>query len=249
LGGGNWARGLASKNGNHFGKGDRVRQLREALTPADEGTTSERDQGGAEQAEEAGADEWLMVREGSGYLIAGTGERGHFARLKGLAMIELLVRLPNRPVPMVLLVGGTGQQPPRDKRSKQPAMDMEALQQAYDQLSTLNAEIAEAESESRTLEAVESRDERKRLLQQLCADVGVIGKGSKGKVRDLNNLADKLRPCIHGNLARVYAALRKATPPMPKLATHLESAITSEGLAFVYRPPIPVAWQTTLPQK
>src|SRR5262249_25664201 len=47
-----------------------------------------RDQGGAGQAEGTSADEWVWAPDGNGYQVAGLGERGHLAKLKGLAMIE-----------------------------------------------------------------------------------------------------------------------------------------------------------------
>jgi hypothetical protein len=186
-------------------------------------------------------DEWTWAPDGNGYLIAGLGERGHFARLKGLAMISRLVRSAGQPVPMVLLFGGAAVEPDSDQRSRQPAMDSQAMQDAYNQCGALGAEIENAEREGRTTEAAESRDELERLQNQLKAALGI-----RGKVRDLNDLANKLRPSIHGALARVYKAMRKANPPAPELANHLEASISSEGAAFVYRPAIPVTWKTQI---
>ena len=159
-------------------------------------------------------------------------------------MIERLVHSPGQPIPMALLVGGTAEQLNNDKRSKQPAMDQEAMQKVYNRCDALRAEIERDEREWRTAEATEGRDELERLQQQLKADLGI-----QGKVRDLNDLANKLRPSIHSALARVYKAMREANPPASELANHLEAAISSEGAAFVYRPAIPVTWKTAVSTK
>jgi hypothetical protein len=199
-----------------------------------------RDQGGAGQVEASGSGEWVWAPDGDGYQVAGLGERGHFSGLRGLAMVEKLVRDPGRPVPMTLLTGAGGQQS-NDKRAKQPTMDTEALRNAYNQCAVLRAELQQAEAEGRATEAQEARCELEQVLRQLQLALGI-----RGRIRDLNDLANKLRPSIHARLAHVYKAMRGANPPMPELATHLESAISSEGAAFVYRPLFTVTWNTTL---
>jgi hypothetical protein len=196
-----------------------------------------RDQGGVGQG-----DEWVWAPDGNSCQVAGLGERGHLAGLKGLATIQRLVQAPGQPVLMIMLVGGAAKEPDKDKRSKQPAMDAEALRAAYTQFAALRSEIEQAEAEGRTMEAAESRAELERLQGVMQTALGV-----RGRVRDLNDLANKLRPTIHAQLTRVYRAMREATPPMPELATHLESAISSEGAAFVYRPAVAATWKTNLP--
>src|SRR5262249_52373037 len=109
------------------------------------------------------ADEWVWAPDGDGYLVAGPGERGHFGGLKGLAMIEQLVRTPGQPVPMTLLSGGTEGELDSDGRSKQPAMDRQALQATYKQMVALRAQIEQDESKGRALEAAEGRKELERL--------------------------------------------------------------------------------------
>src|SRR5262249_41668642 len=152
-----------------------------------------------------------------------------------------LVRSPGEPVPMVLLVGGATVPADNDHRTRQPTMDRQAMQGIYSRRLALRAEIEKAESEGRTLEANESRDELECLDNELKAAVGL-----GGKIRDLNDLANKLRPSIHSSLGRVYKAMREANPPALELAKHLLAAISSEGAAFVYRPAIPVTWKTQL---
>jgi hypothetical protein len=208
-----------------------------------EGGAAGRDQGGAGGIGRTDAGEWEWVPDGNGYRVAGLGEQGHFAGLKGLAIIAQLVQAPGQPVPMALLMS-SGEQLGNDRRTRQPAMDLPALKAAYSRCSSLRTEIEQHEADGRSLEAHEAREELEQLEKQLLAAVGV-----KGRVRDLNNLADKLRPTIHGNLTRVYKAMREANPVMPKLAEHLESAISSESAAFVYRPAFKVTWKTTPPAK
>jgi hypothetical protein len=194
---------------------------------------------GAKPSEGAGLGEWIWAPDGNGYFVAGLGERGHFAKLKGLSMIEKLVHSPGQPVLMILLVGGTAEKPKGDKHSKQLVMDRETLREVYNRCKVLRAEIEKDETEGRTVDADESRVELEQLKQQLKAAVGI-----KGKVRDLNDLANKLRPSIHGALDRVYGAMRKANPPLTELANHLKSAISSESATFVYRPAMQVSWKT-----
>jgi hypothetical protein len=209
------------------GQGERVGESRTLAPPA------------KEQNKAARTDEWIWAPEGNGYLVAALGERGHFSKLKGLAMIEKLVQSPGQPVPMALLAGCAGEQLKKDKRTKQPTMDRQALQEAYNRSSVLRTELEQAEAEGRTLEADEHRAELEALQREIRSVLGI-----KGKVRDLNDLANKLRPTIHARLNQVYKAMREATPAMPRLAEYLDSAIGSEGAAFVYRPAINVTWIT-----
>jgi hypothetical protein len=188
----------------------------------------------------------IWAPDGDVYLVAGFGERGHLSKLKGLAMIEKLVQSPGQPVPMALLAGCAGEQLNKDKRTKQPTMDMQALQEAYNRSVVLRTELQQAESEGRTLEADEHRTELEGLQRVFQSALGI-----RGKVRDLNDLANTLRPTIHAALGRVYKAMREANPPMPKLTGHLEAAIGSEVAAFAYRSGLPSypSWKTSADQK
>src|SRR5262249_16960159 len=120
------------------------------------------------------------------------------------------------------------------------AMDEQSLREACNQLRVLRDEKEQAEREGHATEAAECRDELERLQQRVKAAMGI-----RGKVRDLNDLTNKLRPAINARPRKLYQALRKAKTPLPKLADHLEAAIRSEGVAHVYRPAISVCWKTT----
>jgi hypothetical protein len=187
------------------------------------------------------ADDWIWAPSGNGYLVAGLGERGHLAGLKGLGMIAQLVRSPGQPVPMNLLVAEKVEPPTSDPHSPQPAMDEKALKEACERMSALRAEFEQAESEGRSLEAEESRKEFEEVRKQVNVAVKI-----GGQPRDLNNPGNRLRPSIQAALVRVYRAMREAKPPMPKLAEHLESATSAEGLTYVYRPAMspPPSWKT-----
>jgi hypothetical protein len=92
--------------------------------------------------------------------------------------------------------------------------------------------LEKALEENSSVEADTIRAEIDRLESSLTSAVGL-----GGKVRDLNNVFDKLRPKIHGRLRTVYEAMRKAEPPMAKLADHFEQSISCEGgSGFIYRP-------------
>jgi hypothetical protein len=139
--------------------------------PTAGGTGARRDQEGTGQA-----DEWIWAPEGDGYRIAGPGERGHLTRLKGLAVIHRLVQSPGQPVPMVLLAGGATEESDNDRRSKQPAMDAEALRDAYTRCAALWSEIEQAEAEGRATEAAESRAELEQLQGCIKTALGVRGR-------------------------------------------------------------------------
>lgn len=216
----------------------------------DQASAGQSDRAGASgkqrTAEKAASDDWIWATEGNGYRVVGMKERGFFSNLRGLAMIEKLVQSPNQPVLMQILDGGKPELLNLDPRSKQPAMDEQAIKDIFKIISVLKSELEQAESEERTMEAKEIRSELEELQRFFSKDFWKNDSGRKGKVPDLNNLANKLRPKIFAALNRVYEAMREANPPMSTLAAHLESAISSQGATFVYRPTIHVTWKTTL---
>jgi hypothetical protein len=176
-------------------------------------------------------EKWEWVPFGDGYRISGMGESGHIANLKGLRVIELLLSSPGQPVPMPILTTENPNASRSDKRSKQPTLDIEALRDAFQKRLSLQDEIAHAETAGRIQSANESRTELENLNRFLRPALAI-----DGKPRDLNSLADSLRPRIIALLTRVYAKMRNANPPMTALANHLEQSISSQGLAFIYQP-------------
>jgi hypothetical protein len=183
--------------------------------------------------------EWCFAPSGNGYFVAGFGESGHLSGRKGLSDIARLIKTPGEPVPMLDLEGA-GQQPKTDRRSRQPAMDTTGLQQIAEQLKELKADRERAQAEGDTVEADVAQTQIERLKASLAAALGL-----GGKVRDLNDLYNKLRPRIHGRLQTVYKSMREANPPMQQLAQHFELSISSVGgSGFVYRPAgAPPPWQ------
>jgi hypothetical protein len=188
------------------------------------------------------SEEWCFAPSGNGYYISGFGESGHLSGYKGLADIARLLATPSVPVPMLDL-DGADQQLRNDRRSRQPAVDVEGVQRVAEQIRELRVDLERAERQNNTVEADAARKQIEDLEASLAAT-----KGLGGKVRDLNDPFNKLRPKIHGRLQTVYEAMRKANPPLVKLAEHFESSISSEGgTAFVYRPAgDPPHWQLQL---
>jgi hypothetical protein len=193
--------------------------------------------GNEEQAPPADVDplpplpeQWFFARSGNGYFVAGFGESGHLSGYKGLSDIARLIRSPGEAVPMLELEGADKHK--RDRRTRQPAAGTEELQKISKELRELRADLERAQKENKTVEADVVQEE----IQQLEASLAAT-KGLGGKVRDLNNQFDKLRPKIYGRLRTVYEAMRKADPPMTRLAEHFEVSISCEGgSGFIYRP-------------
>src|SRR5262249_46034630 len=135
------------------------------------------------------------------------------------------------PVPMLEL-SGVGQGIQTDRRSRQAAFDGEAMRQTSKRLKELRADLERAQQENSSVEADTIQAEIGQLESNLTSATAL-----GGKLRDLNNLFDKLRPMIHGRLATVYKVMRAADPPMKNLADHFERSISCErGSGFVYRP-------------
>jgi hypothetical protein len=175
-------------------------------------------------------EQWFFAPSGNGYFVAGFGESGHLSGLKGLSDIAPLIRSPGKAVSMLDLEGVDKLK--RDRRSRQPAAGAEELQNVSKQLQELRADLERAQEENDTVEA----DVAQREIQRLEASLAAVS-GLGGRIRDLNNLFDKLRPKIYGRLRTVYEAMRKADPPMKQLAEHFEASIACEGgSGFVYRP-------------
>jgi hypothetical protein len=175
--------------------------------------------------------EWCFASSGTGYYIAGFGEAGHLQKYKGLAHIARLIKSPGQPVPMFELVG-PDEALAADSRSQQPILDVKALAEIRAQLKDLQADLERAKGEGKAVDADMTQKEIDRLESRLRSEHGL---GTR--VRDLNNLFEKLRPRIHGRLTTVYKAMRKAEPSMKRLAEHFQLAISAEGgSAYIYRP-------------
>ena len=171
---------------------------------------------------------------GGGYLVSGFGEEGHFPAVQGFGALRLLVQQPGRPVSWADLDPGMRVAGPR---SAQPALDAAAMSSVLADLERLRREIEESENDAERADSQRRYDE---LLTQLRTD-----SGPGRKVRDLNSLTDKLRPKIVGRLKTAYQKLRDATPPLNKLADHLENSVSACRTGFVYSPPSPApAWET-----
>jgi hypothetical protein len=205
----------------------------------DEGTGDARDQHTVGQGQESEESlEFVFVPSGNGYEIKGFGESGHIKKLKGLKVIARLISTPNVSVSMEELVGGTGQKG-TDRRTPQVAFDPEAEKKIKAEMRELQNDLTKARKNNDHGEVERVEREIEKLQRHV-----LQAKGLGGRKRDLNNPYDKLRPRIYSQLQDVYAAMRKAKPPMLKLAEHFELAISSEGgNAYIYRPgPLAPSW-------
>jgi hypothetical protein len=177
------------------------------------------------------SEEWRFAPSDKGYSISGFGESGHLPGYKGLSDIARLIATPDVPVSMLEL-DGADQRLQNDRHSHQPAVDAEGKREIAERRRELKADLERAEQENNTVEADLARKQIEELDRSFTS-----AKGLGGKARDLNDLYNKLRPKIYGRLRDVYKAMRKATPPMDKLADHFESSIGStDKTAYVYRP-------------
>jgi hypothetical protein len=204
-------------------------------------------QAGATNHEPAAAKpqaEWVFARDGNGFWVAGCSERGHVNGLVGFRHIESLLQQAGKPTSMVTLVGDGGADESQiEPQSRQPAVDRVGRDRIRDQLREYDEQIAEAERSGRAGEVAMLRDEKEALSRSLLADLGL-----GGQPRDINSRVGKLRPRIHAALRRAYAALRKAQPPLSRLADHFELSIRSEGVAFIYAPESLPAWSFDRPK-
>jgi hypothetical protein len=116
------------------------------------------------------------------------------------------------------------------------------LKETEERIRELRADLARAQEQNNTVEADVAQAQIAELEDALSTATGL-----GGKVRDLNNPFNKLRPKIHGRLRTVYEAMREADPPMNRLAEHFALSISAEGgSAFVYQPAgDPSPWQTS----
>jgi hypothetical protein len=187
--------------------------------------------------------QFCFARSGSGYFIAGFGERGHVRKLKGFDHIAMLIKTPGQAVLMRTLSQGEDTISAVDPRTWQPALDKRGKLELYQRLQEVKGELERAKNDRNNVEQQHCEDEIARLERQLTAAVGLGGKD-----RDLNSEANQLRPAVNANLRRAYKALREAVPPMKELADQFEAAISAEGATYVYRPVRKgPAWSSDLP--
>ena len=190
---------------------------------------------------------FVFARDGDGYVIEAFGVRARVRALKGFAQIEQLIRTPGRPVPMTQLFGGgDDKRAGREQRSRQEAFDTQARDKINDRLKELRQEYDAAKKANSTVQMDVAAQEIHGLELYLRHSTG-----RRGRSRDLNSLADKLRPSILGALKRAYQALRDTRPSLDSLASHLELSIQSEGSDFVYPAPagFTPAWSFELPRQ
>lgn len=182
--------------------------------------------------------EFVFAPSGTGYLVRGFGESGHLSNLRGLQDVELLLRSAGRPVAMDVL-DGRGPDTPAERRTVQPAFDVEALLSIQKEIARLEGEVATADNDV-------DRDDSQQRLDQLRASANPAI-NVRGGSRDLNDPIAKLRPKIHDRMKTVFRKMRESNPPMRAIADHLDVSIRADGRSFIYEPSNqPPAWQFEL---
>jgi hypothetical protein len=218
---------------------DLLAEWRERQADTERASDKQGEQGGATESP-APVEEYYFVQWGNGFDIAGFGESGHLSGLKGLSDIAKLLRTPGKGVSMFDLDG-------IDRpsfQSEQSAMDRQAMNAAKDELRELRSDLERAKRDNDTGAAERCQKEIDNLIE-------LLGNSSyRGKAKDLNSRLNKLRPKIHNRLQSVYKAMRKADPPMSKLAGHLEVSITAQGSDFIYSSAgVSIPWRFERPPK
>jgi len=196
-------------------------------------------------ADDLKATPYVFCPTGDGYFISGFGESGTLSAktCKGLRQLHRIIKAGEPGELMVALVGRGNTSDIRngaDAHSRQPIADDVMLAEIRAKLQTAMAEQDKATRSGDTVEIELCREEIDKWKDEFKR---VTGLG--GKPRDLNSIANKLRPTITATLKRAYAAMRNATPPMAILAEHFELSVKSEGQTFVYHSPQPgISWET-----
>ena len=199
----------------------------------------------------------VFARDGDGYFICGFGAEGHFKATAGLRRLEKLLRSAGKPVLMTSLVAEgaprrsvssldqvveipEGGQAGFEGDSHQPALDEDALKDIQKELLRLDDAIEKAKCNCDTA-AIDRLTVKKDLLLACVKKDLRFG----GKSRTMTSEIDRLRSAIANSLSAAYKNLREATPPLGKLADHLESSVRAEGPVYIYGPHPPVVIRQT----
>lgn len=173
--------------------------------------------------------------DGDGYFIEGFGEAGHLTAkgAKGLHDLFRLIQASGSLVPMREIDTGNDLGV-IDLQSRQPVADFQTMQEVKKKRQELKAEIEACQNEA-------EQTELQAELEELEAEaIRMVGKG--GRLRDMNNPLEKLRPKLLKRQSVVVKTLKFAN--MPKLAEHFENSVASESGCMVYRKPFDVVWKT-----
>lgn len=208
-----------------------------------EGSDTANDLTGDEMPASGKANGFVFAPDGDGYFIVGFGESGHFTKLLGFQYIHRLLHTPGLAVPMLDLIGATNdKRQSADKRSRQESLDSVALRSIQKRLSELDSDLDAAKKGGNEAEVNELEEKKESLLAEVRK---AMGKG--GRVRDLNNPLDRLRPRISNRIRDAIEKLRECDPPLKQLAEHFDLSIGSEQGQYVYRNSASISWRTELP--
>jgi hypothetical protein len=156
----------------------------------------------------------------------------HVKHAKGLADLSVLLGRPGQPVEALELYAGP--EAPRPS-AREPVVDRRALVAYRSRLAELAGELEQAEQRGDLEWSERVTAEQEALLQHLQQ---ITGLGDR--LRTMAGPAERARKAVS---ARIRDAIAKIGRHDPELAAHL-AATVSTGATCMYRPELPVAWDT-----
>lgn len=198
---------------------------------------------------------FVFRKGGDTWTVQFEDERGTFSDLRGFGIIAELLHHPNPriPTPATRLLGRDAALRDRtahgsaaaegygdDDEMPQLMTDADSMAQ-YEGLieETIPRAMEAAKKSGNTEEYLQLQDQQKKLQEHLdeC-------KGLGGRIRPLGPKTPgaAARSAVRACITRVIEKLRGATPPLTKLADHLQH-IKTEGNAYAYQPPTKLDWR------
>ncbi len=182
--------------------------------------------------------QYVFRRSGEIWEVCFESERVQLKHVKGLELIQFLLRYPNSqaPFPAIFLMKGNLSQT-NLVNSFQEVMDNDTKRNIEERFNEIEEQIAEA-TQLGDLGRVESLQNEQRFLA-----------AELGKAFGLGGEACNLAGQSSGQLARAAVArrrdiaFRKIKQFCPRLFEHLKSSICTEGVSFAYRPVLDLPWQ------
>ena len=166
----------------------------------------------------AHAGAWQVEHAGATFLVPD---------LRGMPMLEQLVRRPDIEIHVLELVSGSGERN-ADAGDAGEVIDAKARDAYRKRVAALTERIEDAEERGDTTRAEAARDELDTLQRELSR---AVGKG--GRTRRAGVAAERARITAQ---RRIREAIKKIAEVDAALGTHLDGAVRT-GTFCVYRPP------------
>lgn len=198
------------------------------------GRGARRSSGENGRAAPAASDGNLWQRAGDVWTIHFSGKELHLKHKKGLADLARLLQNPGTEVHALELIEGPAAERPL-RPSSQPVLDERARAEYRERLDAIESELAEAEENHDLGRTERLAQEREALAAELASATGL-----RGRVRALNDPAERARKAV---AARIRDSIAAVEAVCPELGAHLRQAVTT-GVYCMYAPGEPVAWRT-----